>query len=130
MVAKKQGERWGSRLGFILASSGAAVGLGNIQRFPYLCSQWGGAAFVIVYLCCVALLGLPLILIEFALGRHFRKNPMQAISVVSPSGVWKYFGLLGILTAFFILSYSARSLYRWLASIREETLKGMETYKY
>ncbi|MFK7825282.1 MAG: sodium-dependent transporter [Oligoflexales bacterium] len=105
MVAKNQRDHWGSKLGFILATSGAAVGLGNIQRFPYITAQWGGAAFVFIYLLCVLILGLPLILIEFSLGRHARKNPMAAVASINPNGIWKYFGLLGIATAFFILSY-------------------------
>lgn len=105
MGAKSRRDHWGSKLGFILATSGAAVGLGNIQRFPYITAQWGGAAFVLVYLLCVLLLGLPLILVEFSLGRFARKNPMHAVSSICPKGIWKYFGLLGIATAFFILSY-------------------------
>ena len=105
MVAKNQRDHWGSKLGFILATSGAAVGLGNIQRFPYITAQWGGAAFVFVYLLCVLILGLPLILVEFSLGRHARKNPMHAVASIREKGIWKYFGLLGIATAFFILSY-------------------------
>ena len=104
-MAKNQRDHWGSKLGFILATSGAAVGLGNIQRFPYITAQWGGAAFVFVYLLCVLFLGLPLILVEFSLGRHARKNPMHAVASINPKGIWKYFGLLGIATAFFILSY-------------------------
>jgi len=96
---------WGSSIGFILASAGAAVGLGNIQRFPYVVSQHGGGAFVLLYLFCVVLLALPLMLVEFALGRHTQRNPMCAIDSIKPKGPWKYAGLLTILTAFFILSY-------------------------
>ncbi|MCB9229929.1 MAG: sodium-dependent transporter [Deltaproteobacteria bacterium] len=98
-------DKWGSRLGFILATSGAAVGLGNIQRFPYITAQNGGAAFVLVYLLCVLLLGLPLILVEFAIGRNTGKNPFDAIKELAPGSWWKFAGLLGIATAFFIQSY-------------------------
>ena len=98
-------ERWGSRLGFILATSGAAVGLGNIQRFPTMAAQNGGGAFVLVYFLCVALLGIPLILVEFALGRRTRRNPYEAIRLLFPGSMWRLAGLLGILTAFFIQSY-------------------------
>ncbi len=97
--------RWGSSIGFILASAGAAVGLGNIQRFPYVVAQHGGGAFVLLYLFCVILLALPLMLVEFALGRHTQRNPMCAIDAIRPKSMWKVAGLLGILTAFFILSY-------------------------
>ena len=105
MSRKDTTNLWGSKIGFILATSGAAVGLGNIQKFPYVTSQWGGGAFVLVYLLCVLFIGLPLILVEFSLGRSTRLNPKHAIESLCPSGVWKYFGLLSILTAFFILSY-------------------------
>ena len=105
MVSNKNRDRWSSKIGFILATSGAAVGLGNIQKFPYITSQWGGGAFVLVYLLCVIIIGLPLILVEFSLGRFTRLNPKHAIESLCPHGVWKYFGLLSILTSFFILTY-------------------------
>jgi len=97
--------RWGSGLGFALASAGAAVGLGNLQRFPYVVSQHGGGAFVVLYLLCIAFLALPLMLVEYAIGRHTQLNPMCAIEAIRPNSKWKLVGLLGILTAFFILSY-------------------------
>ncbi|MCP5492574.1 MAG: sodium-dependent transporter [Chlamydiales bacterium] len=97
--------KWGSSLGFILATSGAAIGLGNIQRFPYIVAEGGGAGFVFVYLLCVALIGLPLILVEFAIGRHTQRNPVCAIERIRPGSRWKWVGALGILTAFFILTY-------------------------
>jgi neurotransmitter:Na+ symporter, NSS family len=98
-------ERFSSRLGFILSSAGAAVGLGNIQRFPYLVAENGGACFVFIYLLAVLLIALPLMLVEFAIGRHGRSNPVDSIAKITPQGIWKYFGLLGVLTAFFILTY-------------------------
>lgn len=97
--------RWGSGLGFALASAGAAVGLGNLQRFPYVVSQHGGGAFVLLYLVCVLFLALPLMLVEYAIGRHTQLNPMCAIEAIRPKSQWKWVGMLGILTAFFILSY-------------------------
>ncbi len=96
---------WGSKLGFILATSGAAIGLGNIQRFPYVVSQCGGSGFVFVYLLCVILIGLPLILVEFSIGRHTQRNPVCAIEKIKPKSLWKSVGALGIFTAFFILTY-------------------------
>ncbi len=101
----KKRESWGSTLGFILATSGAAIGLGNIQRFPYIVSEGGGAVFVLIYLLCILLIGIPLILVEFSIGRFSQKNPVDAINTIKPSSNWKYVGALGILTAFFILSY-------------------------
>ena len=98
-------EHWGSRIGFILATAGAAVGLGNIQRFPYIVAHYGGAAFCLVYLFCVFALGFPLMLVEFAVGRHGDGNPVAAIQKISPKGRWNWIGLLGILTAYFIFTY-------------------------
>jgi len=95
--------KWGSKIGFILSASGAAIGLGNIQRFPYLTAEGGGALFVFIYLICVVFIGLPLILVEFSLGRYAQKNPVSAIEQIRPR--YKWIGYLGILTAFFILTY-------------------------
>ena len=88
-----------------MATSGAAIGLGNIQRFPYIVAEGGGAGFVFIYLMCVAVIGLPLILVEFAIGRHTQRNPVCAIDRIKPGSRWKWVGGLGILTAFFILTY-------------------------
>ncbi len=96
---------WKSSLGFVLATSGAAVGLGNIQRFPYIVSEAGGAGFVFIYLLCVLLIGVPLVLVEFSIGRHTQRNPVCAIERIRPGSRWKWVGGLGILTAFCILSY-------------------------
>ena len=105
MQTNKLRGKWSSRLGFILATSGAAIGLGNIQRFPYMTAEGGGSAFVFIYIFFVILLGLPLILVEFSLGRHTQKNPVCAIDQIRPKSLWKGVGALGILTSFFILTY-------------------------
>ncbi|MCK4715515.1 MAG: sodium-dependent transporter, partial [Candidatus Marinimicrobia bacterium] len=62
-------EQWGSRIGFILAAAGSAVGLGNIWKFPYLVGENGGAAFIVLYLICVILVGLPVVIAEILIGR-------------------------------------------------------------
>ncbi len=105
MKQKRDRGKWGSTLGFILATSGAAIGLGNIQRFPYMTAEGGGAAFVFIYILFVILLGIPLILVEFSLGRFTQKNPVCAIDQIRPKSLWKGVGALSILTSFFILSY-------------------------
>ena len=104
MTAVKK-ETWSSRLGFIITTAGAAVGLGNIQRFPYLASEGGGALFLMTYLLCVIILGLPLMLNEFAIGRKTHHNPVSAIEKLTPNKLWLFPGYLGILTAFFIYTY-------------------------
>ena len=97
-------ETWATRAGFILAAVGSAVGLGNIWRFPFITGQEGGAAFLLVYLGFVALIGFPAILVEFVIGRYTKLNPVGAIRELG-SGAWKYVGWLFVITGFVILSY-------------------------
>lgn len=102
---------WGSRSGFILASIGFAVGLGNIWRFPYVTGENGGSAFVLIYLLCAVGIGVPILMSEFLLGRRGKKSPPYAIAAVAAEGGvssrWSAVGNLTVLTAFGILmSYS------------------------
>ncbi|MFZ0390443.1 MAG: sodium-dependent transporter [Calditrichia bacterium] len=97
--------QWSSKLGFIFAAAGSAIGLGNIWRFPYITGQNGGAAFVFVYLICIVVIGLPYLFAELALGRAVQKNPVGAISAIRPRSAWIWVGGLGIITGIFILSY-------------------------
>ncbi|TNF37679.1 MAG: sodium-dependent transporter [Deltaproteobacteria bacterium] len=98
--------QWGSRLGFILAAAGSAVGLGNIWKFPYITGENGGGLFVLVYLVCIALVGLPIMVGELMIGRAARKQPVGAFTALSgPSSGWRIVGWLGIITGFIILSY-------------------------
>jgi len=96
---------WGSRIGFILAAAGSAVGLGNIWRFPFKTQENGGAIFLVVYLLAVILLGLPVMVAEISLGRQTGKNPVGAFKEIKPKGPWKLAGYLGVLTGIMILSY-------------------------
>ena len=97
--------KWGSKFGFILAAAGSAIGLGNIWRFPTVTGENGGAAFVIVYLVCVLLIGVPIMLAEFAIGRRARSDPMGAFHKLAPGTPWRFVGALGVLTGLIILSY-------------------------
>jgi NSS family neurotransmitter:Na+ symporter len=101
------GSAWGSRSGFILASIGFAVGLGNIWRFPYVTGENGGSAFVLIYLLCAFGIGVPILMAEFLLGRRAQCSPPFAIAAVAQeSGLsvrWSWVGNLTILTAFGIL---------------------------
>jgi NSS family neurotransmitter:Na+ symporter len=96
---------WGSRLGFILAAAGSAVGLGNIWGFPTQVGRGGGAIFVLLYLACVFLICFPIVIAELALGRRAQKDPVSAYEVVRPGSLWYLVGALGVLTGVGILSF-------------------------
>ncbi len=104
-----QGNRasFGSKSGAILAAAGSAVGLGNIWRFPYETGNHGGAAFILIYLGCVFLFGLPIMIAEFTVGRRAKASTGEAFKAIMPKGCWKYVGYLGVLTGFLILGYYA-----------------------
>ena len=105
----KQTDRtnFGSKLGVILATAGSAVGLGNVWRFPYMAGDNGGAAFIVAYLGCILLLGLPCMLNEFIIGRHAQTNMVRAYHQLSRGTAWVGVGLLGVFTGFLITSYYA-----------------------
>lgn len=102
-------DHWSSRMGFIIAAVGSAVGLGNIWKFPYMVGQSGGAAFVLVYLACIALIGLPIIVAEWMIGRRGQKNPVNSMAELAKqnrrSGAWALVGIGGTLAGFLILSF-------------------------
>ena len=85
-------EHLGSRLGFILLSAGCAIGLGNVYKFPYVAGQNGGAIFVLVYLICLVLLGLPVMTMEFAMGRGAQKSPVHMYQTLKPGSKWSVHG--------------------------------------
>ena len=98
-------ENFGSKIGAVLAAAGSAVGLGNIWRFPIETGQNGGAAFIIVYIACVLLLGIPIMMSEFVIGRHTHTNTAGAFRKLAPGTPWNWVGRLGVLSGFVILSY-------------------------
>lgn len=97
-------ETWTSRIGFILAAVGSAVGLGNIWSFPFQTAANGGAAFLVVYLLAVFLLGFPAMLVEFVVGRGTGKNPVDAFAEFGFGG-WSFAGGLGVLTSLVTLAF-------------------------
>jgi NSS family neurotransmitter:Na+ symporter len=103
-MATQTREQWSSRTGFVLAAVGSAVGLGNMWRFSYLTAENGGAAFVLLYVAMTALIGLPVLLAEFAVGRGARRSPIQAL-VHFGGGAWRPLGVLFVASGFLILSY-------------------------
>ena len=100
---------WSGRLGFILAAAGSAIGLGNLWKFPYMTHQNEGGAFVLVYLAAVALVGVPIMAAEIAMGRRSRRSPVGAFAILAvgrPGGkAWTAVGFLGVAAGFIILSY-------------------------
>lgn len=96
---------WTSRAGFILAAAGSAIGLGNIWRFPTTAGEYGGGAFVLVYLGFVLLVGIPVLLAELSVGRATERNPVGAFKALVPGSWWPAVGALGVLTGFGILSF-------------------------
>jgi NSS family neurotransmitter:Na+ symporter len=100
---------WGSRWTFILAATGSAVGLGNIWKFPYITGENGGGAFVLVYLGCILLVGLPVMVAEVMLGRRGRMSPVNAMRMITREaglhGMWNGIGWLGVAAGLMILSY-------------------------
>lgn len=97
--------QWTSKIGFVLAAAGSAIGLGNIWRFPYVTGESGGAAFVILYLLCIFVICLPYLFAELTIGRYSQKNPVGAVKAIKSGTPWTLVGGLGVLTGVFILSY-------------------------
>ena len=112
---------WGGRIGFILAAAGSAVGLGNIWKFPYITGENGGGAFVLIYLICIAVVGLPILIGELMIGKASQQSTVPAFrSLSKPSSAWMSFGWMGIIASFILLSYYAvvagwTMHYAWLA---------------
>lgn len=98
-------EQWGTKIGFVLAAAGSAIGLGNIWKFPYVVGQNGGAAFIIIYIICVLLIGLPVIIAEILLGRTTQRNPVGAFKALTNSRFWPLVGAMGVVAGFVILSF-------------------------
>ena len=100
---------WSSRLAFVLAVTGSAVGIGNIWKFPYIAGVNGGGAFVFVYLLCVFLIGLPVMMSEILIGRRGRRNPVATMALLGEeegsSKQWRWLGAMGVVAGIFILSY-------------------------
>ena len=99
-------ERFGSRLGFILISAGCAIGLGNVWRFPYITGEYGGAAFLVMYLVFLVVLGLPIMVMEFAVGRGSQRSIARAFNVLEPAGThWHKYKWVGIAGCYLLMMF-------------------------
>ncbi|ERI08531.1 sodium-dependent transporter [Aneurinibacillus aneurinilyticus] len=101
----KQTEQWTSKLGFILAAAGSAIGLGAIWKFPYVAGTSGGGAFFVLFLLFTVLIGLPLLLGEFIIGRSTQREAITAYKTIAPNSGWHWIGRLGVTTCFILLSF-------------------------
>lgn len=121
---------WSSRFAFVLAAAGSAVGLGNIWKFPYMAGENGGGAFVILYLLCIAVFGIPVMMSEVLLGRRGRSSPVNTMTTLAAeekrSRVWRLLGLMGMLAGFLILSYYS-VIAGWALAYVVETVSGTFT---
>lgn len=100
-------DQWGSKFGFIMAAAGSAVGLGNIWRFPYITGQNGGGAFVLIYIACVVLIGVPLLFTEMGLGRYAGSSTVGAFKNTKANKFWMLSPILALSISFFVLTYYA-----------------------
>ncbi len=103
---RNQRETFSSRIGFLLISAGCAIGLGNVWRFPYIVGQYGGAAFVLLYLICLAILGVPILVMEFSVGRASRASVATAFSLLCPSHRgWQAFGYISMASNYLLMMF-------------------------
>ncbi|MEM7018591.1 MAG: sodium-dependent transporter [Pseudomonadota bacterium] len=121
---------WSSRWVFILAATGSAVGIGNIWKFPYVAGENGGGAFVLVYLACIALIGIPVMMSEIMIGRHGRQSPINTMLAVARdsgrSSLWSLIGWMGVVAGFLILSYYS-VIAGWAMAYIPYSMSGMFT---
>lgn len=115
---------WGSKIAFILAASGSAIGLGSIWRFPIMVGRNGGAVFVMAYILAVVFIGFTVMLAELAMGRHTGKNPVGAYETIKPKTPWKIVGYAGVVTGIVILSYYA-VVAGWAFGYLYKTISGV-----
>jgi len=120
--------QWSSRLMFIMAATGSAVGLGNIWKFPYITGENGGGAFVLVYLLCIAAIGIPIMMSEVMLGRRGRQSPINTMATLAAEAgkpkIWSMLGWFGVIAGFLILSYYS-VIAGWALSYVFRTASGM-----
>jgi NSS family neurotransmitter:Na+ symporter len=125
---------FGSKLGAVLASAGSAVGLGNVWRFPTEVGNNGGAVFIFIYLICIAVIGIPVMMSEFLIGRHTHTNTISAFAKLAPGKWWRIEGVAGVFVAFLILSYytiiSGWTLYYLVQSLRGCLMESQDYKAY
>ena len=117
-------EKFGSRIGFILISAGCAIGLGNVWRFPYIVGQYGGAAFILIYLAFLVIFGLPIMAMEFSVGRASQKSIADSFRVLEPEGTkWHWFGWVGMAGNYLLMMFYT-TVTGWMFTYFFKTVKG------
>ncbi len=117
-------EKFGSRIGFILISAGCAIGLGNVWRFPYIVGQYGGAAFILIYLLFLLVFGLPIMTMEFAVGRASQKSIADSFRVLEPKGTkWHWFGWVGMAGNYLLMMFYT-TVTGWMFCYFVKMIKG------
>ena len=124
-------ETFASRLGFVLISAGCAIGLGNVWRFPYIVGQYGGAAFVLIYIMFLLIMGLPIMAMEFAVGRASRKSITMSFQALEPGGTkWHWYGLFGMAGNYLLMMFYT-TISGWLLlyffKMARGSFEGMDT---
>ena len=117
-------EHFASRLGFILISAGCAIGLGNVWRFPYITGEYGGAAFVLLYLVFLVILGMPVMVMEFAVGRASQRSAAQAFDKLQPNGKWHWFSWWGYIGCMILMMFYT-TVCGWMISYVPQMASGM-----
>ena len=125
----KEREKFASRLGFILISAGCAIGLGNVWRFPYITGKYGGAAFVLIYLLFLLILGLPIMVMEFAVGRASQKSAAVSFDVLEPKGTKWHWYKWGAMAGNYLLMMFYTTVGGWMIAYFTKMLAGEFTGK-
>ncbi|MBQ4081820.1 MAG: sodium-dependent transporter [Clostridia bacterium] len=117
-------EKFGSRLGFILISAGCAIGLGNVWRFPYIAGQYGGAAFILIYLIFLVIFGLPIMTMEFSVGRASAKSIVRSFDALEPKGTkWHWYGKIGMAGNYLLMMFYT-TVTGWMIAYFFKILRG------
>lgn len=117
-------EKFGSRLGFILISAGCAIGLGNVWRFPYIVGEYGGAAFILIYLLFLVIFGLPIMTMEFSVGRASQKSIASSFKTLEPEGTkWHHFGTIGVIGNYLLMMFYT-TVTGWMFAYLFKSIRG------
>ncbi len=123
---KQPTEQWTSKIGFILATAGSAIGLGAIWKFPYIAGVSGGGAFFFIFMIFTLFIGMPILLAEFIIGRGSQKDAIRAYTAFAPHSRWHYIGILGMITCFILLSFYS-VVGGWILLYLFQTITGQLT---